>query len=174
MLAFVTDFWWPGAGVTGMDDPVPACPAVVPTVVVAGGWRYDAALAVQNRDHVRKFGFVVEGHNKFCVGRRYFGGEGAVCLSESHDRSAITSRSGGEVGDGIHRLLLIKVIIRLVFLLVKAISRLETGAGGSDLRFAPFLVSGCEEGFKGRPCFSSRWQALTGFAVVKEKASLED
>ena len=114
---------------------------------------------------LRKFGFFLERHNKFCLGRRKFGGESDVCCSEGRDRSAITSRSGGEVGDGVHRFLLVKV------LLVKVISRLETGAGGGDLQFAPFLVGVCEEG---RSCFASGWQALPGFAVVKEEASLED
>ena len=157
-----------------MVAPVPACLAVVLSGVVAGGGRYNAALAVQIGDRFRKFGVVLEGHNKFCVVRRNFGDEGAVCCSESRDRSATTSCSGGEVGDGVHRLLLVKVISRLVFVLVKAFSRLEPSAGGSDLRFAPFLVSGCEEGFKGRPCFAIGWQALPGFAVVEEKASLEE
>ena len=121
---------------TGVIAPVPACPAVVSFVVVAGGGQYDADLAVQIGDRFRKFGVVLEGHNKFCVVRRNFGGEGTVCCSKSCDRSAIASRSGGEVGDGVQRFLLVKLISRLVFLLVKVISRLELGASGSDLRFA--------------------------------------
>ena len=92
MLALVADLWWPGAGVTGVVDPVPACPAVVPTVVVAGGWRYDSALAVQIGYHVHKFGVVVEGHNNFCVGHSYFGGEGAICRSESRGRTDKTRK----------------------------------------------------------------------------------
>ena len=102
------------------------------------------------------------------MGRSNFGGEGAVCYSESRNRSAITSRSSGEVGDGIHRFQLVNV------LLLKVISRLEPGAGGSDLRFVPFLVGSHKEGFKGCPCFSSGWNPLTGFAVAKEEAILED
>ena len=140
-----------------MIDPVPECPALVHSIDVAGRGRYGAALAVQTGNLVRKFGVVLEGHNKFCVGRINFDSEGAVCCCESRGRSAITSRScsGGEVGDGVHRFLLVKVISQLVLVLVKVISRLETGAGGSDLRFMPFLVSGREESFKGHPCFDS-------------------
>ena len=93
---------------------------------MAGGGQYDAALSVQIGYCARKFGVVLEGHNNFCVGFRNFGGEGAVCCGESRDRSTISSRSGGEVGDGVHRLLLVKV------LLVKVICRLEPGDGGSD------------------------------------------
>ena len=92
-----------------MIAPVPTCPAVVLSVVVVGGGRYDAALAVQIGDRARKFSVVLEGHNKFCVGIRNFVGEGAVCRSESRDRSAITSRSSGEVGDGVQPFLVGKV-----------------------------------------------------------------
>ena len=130
---------------TGVVAPVPTCPAVVPSGVVEGGGRYDAALSVQIFDHARKFGIVLEGHNKFCVVRNNSGGEGDVCRSESRNRSAITSRNGDEVGDGVHRFLLVKV------LLVKVIIRLEPGTGGSDLIFAPFLVCVREEVFKSRP-----------------------
>ena len=35
---------------TGLVAPVPAFPAVVPSVFVAGGGRYNAALAVQIKD----------------------------------------------------------------------------------------------------------------------------
>ena len=131
---------------TGVVAPVPTCPAVVPSIVVAGGGRYNAALAVQIGDHVLKFGVFLEGHNKFCMGCRNFGGEGAVCRSESRGRSAINSHSGGEVGDGVHRLLLVKVIIRLVFVLIKVIIPLEPGAVSIDLQFAPFLVISRKEG----------------------------
>ena len=119
-------------------------------------------------DRARKFVVVLEGHNKFCVGRSNFGGEGSICHGESCNRSAITSRIGGKVGNGVHRFLLVKV------LLVKVIGQLEPCAGGSDLRFAPFLVGSREEDFKGCPCFDSGWQALPGFVVVEEEASLED
>ena len=152
---------------TGVVVPVPACLAVVLSGVVTRGGRYNAPLAVQIGNCARKFGFFLERHNKFCLGRRKFGGESDVCCSEGRDRSAITSCSGGEVGDGVHCFLLVKV------LLVKVISRSETGAGGGDLQFAPFLVGVCEEGFKGHSCFASVCQALPGFAVVKEESSLE-
>ena len=138
-----------------MIAPVPACLEVVRSVAVEGGGQYDAALAVQICYCVCKFGVFLEGHNKFCVGRSNFSGEGAVCCSESCDRSVITSHSGDKVGDGVHRFLLVNVICRLVFVLVKVISRLEPGASGSDQRFAPFLVISRKEGFKVRPCFSS-------------------
>ena len=89
------------------------------------------------------------------MGRSNFGGEGVVCCSESRDRSAITSRIGDEVGDGVHRFLLVNVISQLVFVFLKVINRLEPDSSGSDLKFAPFLVSVREEGFKGHPCFAS-------------------
>ena len=135
---------------------------------MAGGGQYDAALAVHIVNCARKCGVFLEGHNNFCMGRNNFGGEGAVCCGEIRDRSAITSCSGGKVGYGVHRFLLVK------FLLVKVIGRLEPGSGVSDLRFSPFLVGGCDEGFKVRPCFSRGWQALPGFAVVEEEVILED
>ena len=108
----------------GVITPVLSCPEVVRTVAVAGGGRYGAALAVQIGDRVHNSGVVLEGHNKFCVGRSNFGEEGAVCCRESRDRSVSTSRSGGKIGNGVHRFLLVKVIRRLVFVLVKVISRL--------------------------------------------------
>ena len=157
-----------------MFAPVLACPAVVRSVAVTGGGRYDAALKVQICDCVCKFVVFLEGHNKFCVVCSNFGGEGDVCCSEGSDRSAITSRSGGKFGDGVHRFLLVNEIRRLIFVLVEVISRLEPGAGRSDLQFGPFLVSGRKGGFKGCPCFASGWQALTGFAFVEEEASLKD
>ena len=144
------------------------------SVDVSVGGQYSSSLAVQISDCVCKFDFVLEGHNNFFLGRSNFNGEGAVCCSEICNRSAIISHSGGKVGNGIHRLLLVKVISRLVFVLVKVISRLEPVAGGSDLQFAPFLVIGDEECFKVCPCFASGWQALPGFSVIKEEASLED
>ena len=101
-----------------MIASVPACPAVVSYVAVVGGGLYDATLAVQICNLVRKFGVVLEGHNKFCVGRRNFGGEGAVCCSECCNRSATTSRIGGEVGDGVYCFLLVNVINQLIFVLV--------------------------------------------------------
>ena len=106
------------------------------------------------------------------MGRINSGGEGAVFCSEGCDRSAIASRSGGKVGYGVNRFLLVNVISQ-VFVLVEVIRRLEPGAGSSDLIFASILVSGREEGFKGRPCFSSGWKALLGFAVVEKEASLK-
>ena len=131
-------------------------------------------LAEQISDCVCKFGIVLEDHNKFFMGRINFGGEGAVSCSDSRDRSAITSHSGDKVGNGVHRFLLVNMILQLVFVLVKVISQLEPDASGSDLQFVPFLVSGREEGFKSRLCFASGWQALPGFAVIEEEASLKD
>ena len=157
-----------------MIAPVPACPAVVSSVDVVEGGLYDVALTVQICNRVRKFGVVLEGHNKFCVGRSNFGGEGSVCFSEGRNRSAITSRSSGKVGDGAHRFLLVNVISQLIFLLVEVIIQLESGTGSSDLLSASFLVSSREECFKGRPCFACGWQALPGFSVIEEEASLKD
>ena len=57
---------------------------------------------------------------------------------------------------------------------VEVISQLEPGAGSSDLRLLQFLMSGCEGGFKCRPCYASGWKALTGFSVVEEEASLKE
>ena len=93
---------------TGVIAPVTTCPSVVRSVAVVGGGQYNAALAVQICDCVCKFDVVLEGQNKSCVGRSNIGGESAVCCSEGRDRSGITSRSGGEVGDGVHRFLLVK------------------------------------------------------------------
>jgi len=63
-----------------------------------------------------------------------------------------------------------------VFLLVHRVSRRAvSGAGcGGLLRLAPFFVSFKEEGFEGGPCLVACIFALPGFAVVGEKANLEE
>ena len=95
---------------TGVIAPVTVCPAGVLYIVVARGGQYDATLEVQISYHVRKFDVVLEGHNKFCLGCSNFSSEGVVCCSEIRNRSAITSRSGGKAGDGVHHFLLVKMI----------------------------------------------------------------
>ena len=96
------------------------------------------------------------------MGRSNFGGEGAVCCSETCNRSAITSHINGEVGDAVYFFFLVNLISQ-VFVLLEVICRFETGARGSDLQFEIFLVSGREESFKGHPCFLAagrRFQVL--------------
>ena len=51
---------------------------------------------------------------------------------------------------------------------------MEFSAGGGALRFAPFVVSCCEESFESNPSFLLSGQTFPGFAVVYKVTGLVD
>ena len=83
----------------------------------------------------------------------------------------ITGIGGGNVGYGIDDFLLID--LSCVFFL-QEIGGVEFRSGGGALRFAPFIVSSCEEIFEAGPCFLLSGQTFPGFAVVYKNTGLVD
>ena len=86
-------------------------------------------------------------------------------------RGAITGSGDGKVGYGVDIFLLIE--LSCVFLL-QEIGGVELSSGGGALRFAPFVVSCCEEIFEANPSFLLCGQTFLGFAVVYKETGLVD
>ena len=58
------------------------------------------------------------------------------------------------------------MLIELCFVFfLQDIGGVEFSAGGGALRFAPFVVSYCEEIFEAGPCFLLSGQTFPGFTV---------
>ena len=74
-----------------------------------------------------------------------------------------------KVGYGVDGFLLIE--LRCILFLQK-IGKVEFSTGGGALKFAPFIVSCCEESFEAGPSFLFYGEMFTGFAVVEKETGL--